>query len=76
MSKYDLFEKVMDEIEEQFEAIYGDDIDDDNASIRYSHDRTEELNRTLGEADLNDGDIWETTIVLDGHRMLVVVEHV
>jgi Ca2+-binding RTX toxin-like protein len=75
MSKYDLFEKMLDELEDQFEAIYGDDIDEDDIPIRYRHDRTDELNRTLVEADFNDDDVWETTIVLDGHRVLVVVEH-
>lgn len=75
MSKYDLFEKALDEFEDRFEEIYGDDFDDDDVPIRYRHDRTEEMKRTYVEADLNGDDLWETTIMLDGHHILIVVEH-
>jgi hypothetical protein len=74
LSKYDLFERVFDELEDRFEGIYGDDFDDDDVSIRYRHDRTDELNRTIIEADFNSDDIWETTISLEGHRALIVIE--
>ena len=74
MSKYDLFEKVYDELEDRFGEIYGDDFDEDDVPIRYRHDRTDDLSRTIIEADFNDDDVWETTIALDGHRILIVVE--
>ena len=35
MSKYDIFEKVFDEVEDQFAKIYGDKVDEDDARIQY-----------------------------------------
>jgi len=75
MSKYDLFEKVYDEFEDRFEDLFGDDIDEDDIPIRYRHDRVDQLNRTVVEADFNDDNIWETTIALQGHRALVIIEN-
>jgi len=74
ISKYDMFEKVMDKLEDKFEKIYGVDIDDDDVQIRYRHDRSEELNQTIIEADFNGDDVWETTIAINGHRGLVIIE--
>jgi len=76
MSKYDIFERVLDRHEDQFEAIYGDDFEEDDIAIRYRHDRVDELSRTVIEADFNRDGIWETTVTIDGARMLVVIEHV
>jgi Ca2+-binding RTX toxin-like protein len=75
MSKYDLFEKVFHELEDQFQAIYGDKVDEDDAVIRFRHERSESIDRTVIEADLDRDKIYETTIHLDGHRAIVVVEH-
>lgn len=75
MSRYDLFERVRDELEDRFDDIYGDEIDEDDIPIRYRHDRTDALNRTVIEADLNDDDVWETTVSLEGQRVFVVIEH-
>jgi len=76
MSKYDIFERVLDRHEDQFEAIYGDDFEEDDIAIRYRHDRVDELSRTVIEADFNRDGIWETTVTIDGARMLVVIEQV
>ncbi|WP_114948332.1 calcium-binding protein [Microvirga calopogonii] len=75
MSKYDIFEKVFDKLEDQFESIYGDKVDDDDARIRFRHERSESIDRTVIEADLDCDDIYETTIHLDGNRAIVIVEH-
>jgi len=75
MSKYDIFEKVFDELEDQFESIYGDKVDEDDARIRYRHERSESIDRTVIEADLDRDTIYETTIHLDGHKAIVIVEH-
>ncbi len=75
MSKYDIFERVLDRHEDQFEAIYGDGFEEDDVAIRYRHDRIDELSRTVIEADFNRDGIWETTVTIDGARMLVVIEH-
>lgn len=75
MSKYDIFEKVFDKLEDQFESIYGDEVDDDDARIRYRHERAESIDRTVIEADLNRDGIYETSIHIDGHKAIVLVEH-
>ncbi|SCZ13545.1 cadherin-like domain-containing protein [Microvirga guangxiensis] len=75
MSKYDLFEKVFDKLEDQFESIYGDKVAEDDARIRFSHERSESIDRTVIEADLNRDGIYETSIHIDGHRAIVIVEH-
>jgi hypothetical protein len=75
MSKYDLFDDVFDEFEDQFESIYGKKVDEDDARIRYRHERSESIDRTVIEADLDRDSIYETTIHLDGHRAIVIVEH-
>jgi len=75
MSKYDIFEKVFDELEDQFESIYGDKVDDDDARIRFRHERSESIDRTVIEADMDRDGIYETSIHIDGHRAIVIVEH-
>lgn len=75
MSRYDLFEKVIDELEDKFERIYSHEIDDDDIAIRYRHDHVDEMHRTVIEADFNKDDIFETTIEMRGHHMLVIIEH-
>ncbi len=75
MSKYDIFEKVFDKLEDQFESIYGKKVDDDDARIRFRHERSESIDRTVIEADMDRDSIYETTIHLDGHRAIVIVEH-
>ncbi len=75
MSKYDIFEKVLDELEDQFESIYGKKVDEDDARIRFRHERSESIDRTVIEADIDRDDIYETTIHLDGHRTIVIIEH-
>jgi Ca2+-binding RTX toxin-like protein len=75
MSKYDIFEKVFDKLEDQFENIYGKKVDEDDARIRFRHERSESIDRTVIEADMDRDDVYETTIHLNGHRAIVIVEH-
>jgi Ca2+-binding RTX toxin-like protein len=75
MSKYDIFDEVADEIEDRFEAIYGEHVDIDEGRLRYRHERTEHADRTVIEADLDRDRIYETTIYLDGHHAIVIVEN-
>lgn len=75
MSKYDLFEKVVDEMEDRFEDVYGDDFDEDNIPIRYGHEMVDGMKRTLIEADFNNDDVYETTVSLHGHQLLVIIEN-
>ena len=74
MSKYDIFEKVFDQVEDQFAKIYGDKVDEDDARIRYRVEQTGEIDRTVVEADMDRDDIFEVTIHLQGSHALVIVE--
>ena len=73
ISQYDLFEEVVDTLEDRFEDIYGDQ-DEDDLPIRIRHEQTDELNRTLIEADFDRDGHQELTISLDGHRVFMFVE--
>jgi len=75
MSKYDIFEKVLDQYEDKFEEIYGEDFDDDDIPIRYRHDNFDSLKHTVIEADFNNDGIWETVVTIEGTRALVIIEH-
>jgi Ca2+-binding RTX toxin-like protein len=75
MSKYDIFEKIIDQLESQFEAIYGDTVDADKASIRYRYETAENLDRTVLEADLDRDRTYETTVILEGRHALVIIDH-
>jgi hypothetical protein len=75
ISNYDLFEQRPGQDGDRFRVVYGDDPDPNDMPIRYRHDRTDELSRTVVEADFDDDDVWEITIALEGHRILVASEH-
>jgi Ca2+-binding RTX toxin-like protein len=74
MSHYKLFDKVMDEIEDEFEAMYGDDIDDDDIPIRVRQDTVEDIHRTIIEADFDRDNVFETTVFIQGHHVLVITD--
>ena len=74
MSKYKIFDKVFDELEDEFERIYGREIDDDEVKIRYRHEEFGQEDRTVIEADFNNDNIFETSITLHGHHVLVVMD--
>lgn len=73
ISQYEIFEEVVDTLEDRFENIYGD-VDDDDLPIRIRHERTDDMRTTYIEADMNRDDIYELTIKLEGNHMLTVVE--
>lgn len=72
LSHYKLFEKVVDHFEDEFEALYGEDMDDDDIPIRVRHDVFEDLRKTIIEADFNRDNIYETTVFIQGHYVLVI----
>jgi len=74
MDKYDLFEKVFDDLENQFETIYGNRVDEDDFAVRTRLEEGDGYTRTIIEADFNRDDLYETTIVIDGRHVLVMVE--
>jgi Ca2+-binding RTX toxin-like protein len=75
MSKYDIFEKVFNELDTQFEAIYDERIDQDEVGIRYRQELVDGIDRTIIEADLDSDQVYETTISMHGNHALVIVEH-
>ena len=74
ISRYDLFEEVMDSLEDRFEDIYGDDIDDEDLPIRITNARSDHVRTTLIEADLNGDDIYELAISLNGEHQITITE--
>jgi len=76
VSKYKIFEEVLDGIEDRFEDIYGDKADATPLPIRVRHEGTDELSQTLIEVDMDRDEHYEMTINLTGHHLLVIVENV
>ncbi len=74
VSKYDIFEEVVDTLEDRFEDVYGDDLDDGDMPIRIRHERTDEVRRTYVEGDMDRNDHYELSITLHGHHLLMMVE--
>lgn len=76
VNKYDLFDEVFDEMEDQFESVFGREVDDDDFALRVRYEELGEASaRTVIEADFNRDEFFETTIYLQGRHVLVVVEH-
>lgn len=76
LSRYEIFEEIMDSLEDRFEDIYGDDVDDDDLPILISHQYTGDLRRTLIEADLDNDHYYELAITIHGNSQVTVVETV
>jgi len=76
MSKYDIFEKVFDGLENQFEEVYGQKFSEDDARLRFRYEHIDAHDRTVIEVDFDHDEIFETTIYLKGQHALVVVEAV
>lgn len=74
LSKYDIFEKVLDKLEDHFEDVYGLDIDDDDIAIRYRQDQHNKIDRTVIEVDYDRDDIFETTININGRHIFFTFE--
>ncbi|WP_271897420.1 cadherin-like domain-containing protein [Candidatus Phyllobacterium onerii] len=75
MSRYEIFEDVIDSLEDRFEETYGDDADAQPLPIRVRHEGTDELQQTLIEVDMDRDEHYEMTINLTGHHMLMIVEN-
>jgi Ca2+-binding RTX toxin-like protein len=75
MSKYQIFEEVLDSLEDRFEDAYGEDAKADVLPIRVRHQGTGELEETLVEVDMDQDDHFEMTINLSGHHLLMIVEN-
>ncbi|MFN4155228.1 MAG: cadherin-like domain-containing protein [Paracoccaceae bacterium] len=74
LSHYKLFDKIFDRLEDEFEALYGDRLDQDYVPIRVRQDMVDDVRRTIIEADLNSDDSFETTIFIQGHYAFVITD--
>ncbi|TXR46287.1 calcium-binding protein, partial [Phyllobacterium endophyticum] len=75
MSRYEIFEDVIDTLEDRFEDTYGAEAGAQPLPIRVRHEGTDELQKTLIEVDMDRDEHYEMTINLTGHHMLMVVEN-
>lgn len=74
-SKYEIFEEVLDTLEDRFDGVYGTDGQAEPLPIRISHEGTDALKQTLIEIDADSDQTFETAIILTGHHVLLVVEN-
>lgn len=75
MSKFEIFQDVIDTLEDRFEDAYGDQAGAQPLPIRIRHEGTDELEQTLIEVDMDRNEHYEMTINLSGHHMLIIVEN-
>lgn len=82
MSKYDIFERAIDELTDAFEDTYGTDssgsggdMSDEVIPIRIRHETIEDHINTFIEADFNQDSIFEISIQLDGNHDLIIVQN-
>jgi Ca2+-binding RTX toxin-like protein len=73
-STYHIFEEIADDLEDHFEAVYGQSAENDALPIRVRHEGTHELSQTLIEIDADNNQTYEMTINLSGHHMLVIID--
>ncbi|RLP23629.1 cadherin-like domain-containing protein [Mesorhizobium sp. YM1C-6-2] len=76
VSRYEIFEEVMDSLEDRFEEVYGEGIDQDDLPILISHEYTGNVRRTLVEADLDNDEYYELVITISGDSKIAVSETV
>lgn len=75
VSKYEIFEQVMDTLEDRFEDIYGEELDKDELPIRIRHEQTDNVRQTFIDVDLDNDDVHEMTINIAGNHVLLVVDN-
>lgn len=75
LKEFKLFEKIFDELENEFESVFGKKVDEDDFAVRTRFEMFEGQERTVIEADFNRDDSFETTIYLQGRHVLVIVDH-
>ena len=75
MSKYQIFEEVINSLEQRFESVYGEQPPSDPLPIKVRHEGTDELAQTLIEVDIDQDHHYEMTINLTGHHVLMIVEN-
>jgi Ca2+-binding RTX toxin-like protein len=84
MSKYDIFERAIDTLEEAFGEVYGDSSEnalnnqaqDNVIPIRVRHEVSDTIEKTYIDADFDRDSIYEISVQLDGsHNLLITNGH-
>ncbi|TCL64654.1 cadherin-like domain-containing protein [Rhizobium sp. BK251] len=75
MSKYQIFEDVMETLEERFVEAFGEQEKAETLPIRIRHEGTGDLETTLIEVDMDKDEHFEMTVNLSGHHLLMIVEN-
>ena len=75
VDKYEIFEDVMDTLEDRFEDIYGDEVAEEDLPIRIRHEQTDNIRQTLIDVDFDQDDVYEMTINISGDHVLLVVDN-
>ena len=75
VSKYEVFEEVMDTLEDRFEDIYGEKVDKDELPIRIRHEQTDNIRQTFIDVDFDEDDVHDMTINIAGDHVLLVVDN-
>lgn len=74
VSKYEIFEKIMDAIEDQFQDVYGTEIDKDELPIRIRHEQTDNAQQTFVDIDFDMDEIYEMSISMEGNHVMLLVD--
>ena len=74
VDKYEIFEHVMDTLEDRFEDIYGDSVEQEDLPIRIRHEQTDNVRQTFIDVDFDEDDVYDMTINIAGDHVLLVVD--
>ncbi len=74
VDKYEIFEHVMDTLEDRFEDIYGDKVAEEDLPIRIRHEQTDNVRQTFIDVDFDEDDVYDMTINIAGDHVLLVVD--
>jgi Ca2+-binding RTX toxin-like protein len=74
VDKYEIFEQVMDTLEDRFEDIYGDKVAEEDLPIRIRHEQIDDIRQTFIDVDFDEDDIYDMTINIAGDHVLLVVD--
>ena len=81
MSKYDIFENALEDLEDAFHEVYGsegavhDQMEDVVIPIRIRHETIEDHISTYIEADFDGDSTFEVSIQLDGNHDLIIIQN-
>lgn len=75
VNQHKFFKKLANDIENQFELVYGEKLDCGDALVRYRQDLVNDVAQTVVEIDFDRDDVFETTVALNGSHALVLFDN-